>query len=448
MSSSSSGHVHMQKGQPFYIKYRDLIRRMMFLIGALVVFRLGVHIPLPGIDNNALAEFFKDNQGTFVGLFNMFSGGALERMSILALGIMPYITASIIVQLVTSIVPSLEALKKEGEQGRRKINQYTRYGTLGLAIAQAIGMSVGLVSQGITVTSGLAFYIPAVTSLVAGTIFLMWLGEQITERGIGNGISMIIFAGIVASLPSMVVQLVSSAQNGQGSWFGVIIFAVLSLLVLAAIVFIEKAQRRVTVNYAQKQQGRRLFSAQQTHLPLKINMAGVIPVIFASSLLMVPASLGQWVGDPNAGFVKRTLQDISVFLAYGQPLYIVLFAALIIFFCYFYAALMFSPKEISENLKRSGAYVPGIRPGEQTARYLDQVLGRLTFIGAIYITTVCILPMVFQSSLTSSLHLQGTSLLIVVVIVMDFIAQLQSHLTSHQYSNQTLMRKNATHSQE
>lgn len=439
MSPSSSGHV--QKGLPFHVKYRDLIHRMLFLLGALMVFRLGVHIPLPGIDNNALAAFFQENEGTFVGLFNMFSGGALERMSIFALGIMPYITASIVVQLVTSIVPALEALKKEGEQGRRKINQYTRYGTLGLAIVQATGMSVGLVSQSITLTSGLAFYVPAITSLVAGTMFLMWLGEQITERGIGNGISMIIFAGIVASLPSVVMSLFSSESS---SLLGIAVIGLMAVGVLVGIVFIEKAQRRVTVNYAQKQQGQRLFSSQQSHLPFKINMAGVIPVIFASSLLMVPASLGQWLGDPNAGPVKRMLQDVSIYLAVGQPLYMVLFAVLIIFFCYFYSALMFSPKEIAENLKRSGAYVPGIRPGEQTARYLDQVLGRLTFIGAIYITVICIMPMIFEKSLGLTLHLQGTSLLIVVVVVMDFLSQLQSHLTSHQYNNQTLMKKNAS----
>lgn len=443
MAMTPSSSVHIQKEPPFYVKYKDLIRRMMFLIGALMVFRLGVHIPLPGIDNVTLAEFFEKNEGTFVGLFNMFSGGALERMSIFALGIMPYITASIIIQLVTSIVPSLEAMKKEGEQGRRKINKYTRIGTLVIALAQSIGMTITLVNQGVTFTSGLGFFLPAITSLVAGTMFLMWLGEQITERGIGNGISMLIFAGIVASLPSTVVQLFPSDGAASQDLLGIAVFGLLTVGVLIGVVYIEKAQRRVAVNYAQKQQqGRRTFSAQQTHLPFKINMAGVIPVIFASSLLMIPASLGQWLGDPNAGPVKRMLQDAAVFLAYGQPLYIVLFAILIIFFCYFYSALMFNPKEISENLKRSGAYVPGIRPGEQTSRYLDQVLGRLTFIGAIYITTICILPMILQSSSGfAAFTMQGTSLLIVVVVVMDFIAQLQSHLTSHQYNNQTLMHK-------
>lgn len=449
MSPSSSGHVNMMKGQPFHVKYREIIRRLMFLIGALIVFRLGAHIPLPGIDNVALAQFFKENEGTFIGLFNMFSGGALERMSILALGIMPYISASIIVQLMSTVVPSLEALKKEGEQGKRKINQYTRYGTLLLALVQGVGMCAGLISQGITLTNGIAFYVPAVTSLVAGTMFLMWLGEQITERGVGNGISMIIFAGIVAGLPGLIIQTLSSVSDGSSSigMIGLVVFGLLSIAVLAAIVFIEKAQRRVPVNYAQKQQGRRVFTAQQTHLPLKINMAGVIPAIFASSLLLFPASLGQWLGsaDPNAGFVKRTLQDLALVLSPGQPLYLVLFGALIIFFCYFYTALVFSPKEVSENLKRSGAYVPGIRPGEQTARYLDHILNRLTFIGAIYITVICLMPMILQSSFGIPFHLGGTSLLIVVVVVMDFMAQLQAHLTSHQYDNQSLMKKTTAH---
>ncbi|ENU79330.1 preprotein translocase, SecY subunit [Acinetobacter sp. ANC 3789] len=435
----------MMKGQPFHVKYREIIRRMVFLICALLVFRLGSHIPVPGINNAALERLFNANQGTILGLFNMFSGGALQRMSILALGIMPYISASIIVQLMSTVIPSLEALKKEGEQGKRKINQYTRQGTLLLAVVQATGMCAGLISQGITLTNGLAFYVPAVSSLVAGTMFLMWLGEQITERGIGNGISMIIFAGIVANLPNMVLQFFSA--DSQTSMIGVVVFALIALAVLAAIVFIEKAQRRISVNYAQKQQGRRIFTAQQTHLPLKINMAGVIPAIFASSLLLFPASLGQWVGsaDPNAGVIKRTLQDLALVLSPGHTLYLVLFGALIIFFCYFYTALVFSPKEVAENLKRSGAYVPGIRPGEQTARYLDYILNRLTFIGAIYITVICLMPMILQSAFGMTVNIGGTSLLIVVVVVMDFMAQLQAHLTSHQYDNQTLMRKTTAH---
>ncbi|MEB3767127.1 preprotein translocase subunit SecY [Acinetobacter sp. MD2] len=435
------------KGQPFHVKYREIIRRMMFLIGALLVFRLGSHIPVPGINNAALEQLFNANQGTILGLFNMFSGGALQRMSILALGIMPYISASIIVQLMSTVIPSLEALKKEGEQGKRKINQYTRQGTLILALVQATGMCAGLIGQGITLTNGLAFYIPAVSSLVAGTMFLMWLGEQITERGIGNGISMIIFAGIVANLPNMVLQQVSAVENSQTSVIGLAVMGLISLAVLVAIVYIEKAQRRITVNYAQKQQGRRIFTAQQTHLPLKINMAGVIPAIFASSLLLFPASLGQWVGgaDKDAGFLKRSLQELALVLSPGHTLYLVLFGALIIFFCYFYTALVFSPKEVAENLKRSGAYVPGIRPGEQTARYLDHILNRLTFIGAIYITLICLMPMILQSSFNMTVNVGGTSLLIVVVVVMDFMAQLQAHLTSHQYDNQTLMRKTTAH---
>lgn len=447
MSPSSSGHVHMMKGQPFHVKYREIIRRMVFLICALLVFRLGSHIPVPGINNAALEHLFNANQGTILGLFNMFSGGALQRMSILALGIMPYISASIIVQLMSTVIPSLEALKKEGEQGKRKINQYTRQGTLILGVVQAVGMCAGLISQGITLTSGLEFYIPAVTSLIAGTMFLMWLGEQITERGVGNGISMIIFAGIVANLPNIALQSFSSVENGQTSLIGVAVLALIALAVMVAIVFIEKAQRRIAVNYAQKQQGRRIFTAQQTHLPLKINMAGVIPAIFASSLLLFPASLGQWVGsaDPNAGVVKRSLQDLALVLSPGHTLYLVLFGALIIFFCYFYTALVFSPKEVSENLKRSGAYVPGIRPGEQTARYLDHILNRLTFIGAVYITAICLMPMILQSSFGMTMNVGGTSLLIVVVVVMDFMAQLQSHLTSHQYDNQTLMKKTTAH---
>ena len=431
----------------FIRKYDELWSRLLFLIGALIVYRFGSHIPVPGINPVNLADLFSRNENTILSMFNMFSGGALERMSIMALGIMPYISASIIVQMMSAVLPSLEALKKEGEAGRRKLNKYTRQGTLGLALVQSLGMCAGLISQNLTLSTGLTFYIPAVTSLVAGAMFLMWLGEQITERGVGNGISMIIFAGIVAGLPNLILQSISLVDNGQTSLIGLVIFGVLSLAVLAAIVFIEKAQRRIPVNYAQKQQGRRVFTAQQSHLPLKINMAGVIPAIFASSLLLFPASLGQWVGsaDPNAGIIKRSLQDLALVLSPGQPLYLVLFGALIIFFCYFYTALVFSPKEVSENLKRSGAYVPGIRPGEQTARYLDHILNRLTFIGAIYITVICLMPMILQSSFGIPFHLGGTSLLIVVVVVMDFMAQLQAHLTSRQYDNQTLMSKTTAH---
>ena len=425
--------------------HQELIQRLLFLLGAFVVFRLGAHIPVPGINPDRLAELFDQNKDTILAMFNMFSGGALERMSILALGIMPYITASIIVQLMTSVVPSLEALKKDGEAGRRKISQYTRQGTLVLGLVQAVGMCAGLVSQGITLSTGLAFFVPAVTSLVAGTMFLMWLGEQITERGVGNGISMLIFAGIVAGMPSLVGQSLESVSQGQATLISLLVLSVLALFVCAAIVFMERAQRRIPVNYAQKQQqGRKVYAAQQSHLPLKINMAGVIPAIFASSLLLFPASLGQWVGNsPNPNMIQSALQDVALVLSPGQPLYLLLFGAMIIFFCYFYTALVFSPKEVAENLKRSGAYVPGIRPGDQTMRYLDHVLNRLTFIGAIYITVVCLLPMVLQAAFGIPFHLGGTSLLIVVVVVMDFMAQLQAHLTSQQYQNQSLMKKSS-----
>jgi len=420
---------------------RSMQRLLRWGLALLIVFRLGAHVPVPGINPERLAQLFEQNKNTILSMFNMFSGGALERMSILALGIMPYISASIIVQLMTTVVPTLEALKKEGEAGRRKISQYTRYGTLGLGLVQAIAMCAGLISQQITLSSGLAFYVPAVTSLVAGTMFMMWLGEQITERGVGNGISMLIFAGIVAGLPALIAQSLEGVSQGQGSLITLFIVGILALVVVAAVVFMERAQRRIPVNYAQRQQGRQVFAAQQTHLPLKINMAGVIPAIFASSLLLFPASLGQWIGNtPNPNMMQSFLQDFALVLSPGQPLYLVLFAVLIIFFCYFYTALVFSPKEVSENLKRSGAYVPGIRPGDQTTRYLDHILNRLTFIGAIYMTVICLLPMLLQAGFNIPFSLGGTSLLIVVVVVMDFMAQVQAHMTSQQYQNQSLMK--------
>ena len=426
----------------FIRKYDELWSRLLFLMGALVVYRLGSHIPVPGINPVSLAELFSRNENTILSMFNMFSGGALERMSIMALGIMPYISASIIVQMMSAVLPSLEALKKEGESGRRKLNKYTRQGTLLLASLQAIFMSTGLISQGLTLSSGLTFYIPAVSSLVAGAMFLMWLGEQITERGVGNGISMLIFASIVASVPGMLGQSFEMVKNDPQSLIMLLVFAVLGIAVTAGIVFIERAQRRIPVNYAQKQQlGRKIYADQQSHLPLKINMAGVIPAIFASALLMFPASLGQWVGssaDPSAW--QQFLQTLSLVLAPGQPLYLVLFGAMIIFFCYFYTALVFSPRDVAENLKRSGAYIPGIRPGLQTQRYLDHVLNRLTFIGAIYMTVICLMPMLLQSSFGIPFHLGGTSLLIMVVVVMDFISQLRAHLMTHQYHDQTLIR--------
>lgn len=422
----------------FIRKYDELWTRMLFLFGALIVYRLGSHIPVPGMNPVSLANFFQSNSNTFLGMFNMFSGGSLERMSIMALGIMPYISASIVVQMMSAIVPSLEALKKEGESGRRTLNKYTRQGTLALAFVQAVGMSTGLIAGGLTLTTGLSFYIPAVTSLVAGSMFLMWLGEQITERGVGNGISMLILASIIASAPGMISQAFSQNLN----LIVMLLFVVLGIAVIAAIVFIERAQRRVPVNYAQKQQlGRKIYAQQQSHLPLKINMAGVIPAIFASSLLLLPASLGQWTTvSENPTLTQEIIQNITLVLQPGQPLYLLLFGVMIIFFCYFYTALMFNPKEVAENLKRSGAYIPGIRPGQQTKRYLDFVLNRLTFIGAMYMTIICLMPMVIQSVFNVPIPLGGASLLIMVVVLMDFIAQLQAHLMTHQYHDQTIIK--------
>lgn len=422
----------------FIRKYDELWTRMLFLFGALIVYRLGSHIPVPGMNPVSLANFFQSNSNTFLGMFNMFSGGSLERMSIMALGIMPYISASIVVQMMSAIIPSLEALKKEGESGRRTLNKYTRQGTLALAFVQAVGMSTGLIAGGLTLTTGLSFYIPAVTSLVAGSMFLMWLGEQITERGVGNGISMLILASIIASAPGMISQAFSQNLN----LIVMLLFVVLGIAVIAAIVFIERAQRRVPVNYAQKQQlGRKIYAQQQSHLPLKINMAGVIPAIFASSLLLLPASLGQWTTvSENPTLTQEIIQNITLVLQPGQPLYLLFFGVMIIFFCYFYTALMFNPKEVAKNLKRSGAYIPGIRPGQQTKRYLDFVLNRLTFIGAMYMTIICLMPMIIQSVFNVPIPLGGASLLIMVVVLMDFIAQLQAHLMTHQYHDQTIIK--------
>lgn len=414
----------------------ELFQRLKFLFLALVVYRIGAHIPVPGVDPDRLQALFDANEGTIVGLFNMFSGGALERMSLLALGIMPYISASIIMQLLTAVSPQLEQLKKEGEAGRRKISQYTRYGTLGLGILQATGMAIGLQSQNIAFIDGGVFIFTTVVSLVTGTMFLMWLGEQITERGIGNGISIIIFAGIVAGLPSAIAQSIESARQGDLNVIALLAVMVIAVLVVAAVVFMERGQRRITVNYAKRQQGRRMYAAQQSHLPLKVNMAGVIPPIFATSILLFPASIGQWIGNSRD---LQWLQDLSLALSPGQPLYIILFAVGIVFFCYFYTAIVFNPKDVADNLKKSGAFVPGIRPGEQTAKYIDTVLGRLTLVGAIYITLVCLMPQFLQIWLNVPFYLGGTSLLIVVVVVMDFMAQIQSHLMSHQY--ESLMKK-------
>ncbi|TWH64015.1 protein translocase subunit secY/sec61 alpha [Azomonas agilis] len=414
----------------------ELWARLRFLLLAIVVYRIGAHIPVPGINPDKLAELFRQNEGTILSLFNMFSGGALERMSIFALGIMPYISASIIVQLMTAIMPQLEQLKREGEAGRRKISQYTRYGALALAIVQAIGVSVGLAGQGVAFSSDFNFHFVAVTTFVSGSMFMMWLGEQITERGVGNGISMLIFAGIVAGLPSALGQSFESARQGDINILALLLIGLLAIAVIGFVVFIERGQRRIAVHYAKRQQGRKVFAAQNSHLPLKVNMAGVIPAIFASSLLLFPASLGQWFGQSEGlGF----LADLSQAIAPGQPLNILLFSAGIIFFCFFYTALMFNPKDVAENLKKSGAFIPGIRPGDQSARYIDGVLTRLTLFGALYMTVVCLLPQFLVVAANVPFYLGGTSLLIVVVVVMDFMSQVQSHLVSHQY--ESLMKK-------
>ncbi|EIU7152400.1 TPA: preprotein translocase subunit SecY [Pseudomonas aeruginosa] len=414
----------------------ELWARLRFLFLAIIVYRIGAHIPVPGINPDRLAALFRQNEGTILSLFNMFSGGALERMSIFALGIMPYISASIIMQLMTAISPQLEQLKKEGESGRRKISQYTRYGTVVLALVQAIGMSVGLGSQGVAFSNDFGFYFVAVTTFVAGAMFMMWLGEQITERGVGNGISMLIFAGIVAGLPRAIGQSFESARQGDINIFALIGVGLLAVAIIAFVVFIERGQRRIAVHYAKRQQGRKVFAAQTSHLPLKVNMAGVIPAIFASSILLFPASLGSWFGQSEG---LGWLQDVAQAIAPGQPLNILLFTAGIVFFCFFYTALMFNPKDVAENLKKSGAFIPGIRPGEQSARYIDGVLTRLTMFGALYMTAVCLLPQFLVVAAHVPFYLGGTSLLIVVVVVMGFMAQVQSHLVSHQY--ESLMKK-------
>jgi preprotein translocase subunit SecY len=377
-----------------------------------------------------LAALFNQNQGTILGLANVFSGGALERMSILALGILPYISASIIMQLMTAVTPQLEQLKKEGESGRRRISQMTRYLTVMLALVQGTGMTVGLANQGLSFDTSISFYVIAITSLVTGAVFMMWLGEQITERGIGNGISLLIFAGIAAGLPSAVGQSLEQARQGELNILILLAIVALAIVVVYLVVFIERGQRRVTVNYAKRQQGRQQYQAQSSHLPLKVNMSGVIPAIFASSILLFPASVAQWFGSGDSA---DWLQDLAVAIGPGQPLNIMLFTGFIVFFCFFYTALMFNPQEVADNLKRSGAFVPGIRPGQQTANYLDGVLTRLTVFGSAYIALVCLLPQFLVVMFNVPFYLGGTSMLIVVVVVMDFMAQIQSHLMSHQY---------------
>ncbi|MCO5120527.1 MAG: preprotein translocase subunit SecY [Burkholderiaceae bacterium] len=422
-------------------KSGDLRRRLVFLALALVVYRLGTHIPVPGIDPGELAKLFQSQQGGVLGMFNMFSGGALERFSIFALGIMPYISASIIMQLLTVVVPRLEALKKEGEAGRRQITKYTRYFTLALSTFQAIGISVALESQpGLVLDPGLMFRFMTVVSLVTGSMFLMWLGEQVTERGLGNGISIIIFAGIVAGLPSAIGGMGELVRTGSLSSFVALIIVVLVVLVTAFCVFVERGQRKITVNYAKRQVGNRIYGGQTSHLPLKLNMSGVIPPIFASSIILFPATIAQWftTGDSD-NIVVNWLRDAAAMLSPGQPVYILMYALAIIFFCFFYTALVFNSRETADNLKKSGAFVPGIRPGDQTARYIDKILMRLTLAGAIYITAVCLLPEFMILEWNVPFYFGGTSLLIIVVVAMDFMAQVQAYMMSHQY--ESLMRK-------
>ena len=419
-------------------KLTELKQRIFFLLGAFLVFRIGAHIPVPGIDPVALAKLFDSQRGTILDMFNMFSGGALERFSVFALGIMPYISASIIVQLLTKVSPKLEQLNKEGAAGKRKITQYTRMGTLALATFQAFGVGVMLLKQqgGVVIMQENLFIFTTVVTLVTGTMFLMWLGEQVTERGIGNGISMIIFAGIVAGLPSAIGGTLELASSGQLNGALVVVLFLFAVLVTAAVIFVERGQRRITVNYAKRQQGRKMFAAQSSHLPLKVNMAGVIPPIFASSIILFPATLAGWFGSAEG---MGWLQDISASLSPGQPLYVLMYAVAIIFFCFFYTALMFNPKETADNLKKSGAFIPGIRPGEQTAKYIDKILGRLTLAGAVYISIICLIPEFLILYLNVPFYFGGTSLLIIVVVVMDFMSQVQAHLMSHQYDS--LMKK-------
>ena len=418
----------------------ELWARLGFLFMAIVVYRIGTHIPVPGIDPDRVASMFNKNQGTILGMANMFTGGALQRMSVLALGVMPYISASIIIQLLSAVVPTLEQLKKEGESGRRKINQYTRVFTLLLATVQGAGMVASLANQGMFYSTGMNVLVVATLSLVTGTMYMMWLGEQITERGIGNGISMLIFAGIAAGIPAAIAKSFEQARQGEIHILLLLGIAVIAVAVIALVVFIERGQRRITVNYARRQQGNRMMQAQSTHLPLKVNMSGVIPAIFASSILLFPASIAQWFGSSaNGGKGSEILQNIALWIGPGQPLNVILFFVLIVFFCFFYTAIIYNPNEVAENLKKQGAFLPGIRPGEQTARYIDGVLTRLTMVGAIYIAGVCLLPQFLVIFAKVPFYLGGTSLLIVVGVVMDFMSQVQAHLMSNQY--ESLMKK-------
>jgi preprotein translocase subunit SecY len=418
-------------------KFGDLRRRLLFLLGSLIVYRLGAHIPVPGIDPNALQSLFQNQQGGILSLFNMFSGGALSRFTVFALGIMPYISASIIMQLMTYVVPSLEALKKEGESGRRKITQYTRYGTLGLALFQSLGIALALEgSPGLVIAPGFGFRLTAVVSLVAGTMFLMWLGEQITERGLGNGISILIFSGIAAGLPNALGQFGSLITQGSMSIVAAIFITLLVGAVTFAVVFVERGQRKILVNYAKRQVGNKVYGGQSSHLPLKLNMSGVIPPIFASSIILLPTTAVSWFATGDS---LRWLKDLASLLAPGQPIYVMLYAAAIVFFCFFYTALVFNSRETADNLKKSGAFIPGIRPGDQTARHIDRILSRLTLAGAIYITLVCLLPEFLVLKYNVPFYFGGTSLLIIVVVTMDFWAQVQSYVMSQQY--ESLLKK-------
>ncbi len=418
-------------------KYGDLKRRLWFLLGAMVVYRIGTHIPVPGINASVLAELFRGQQGGILGLLNVFSGGALSRFSIFALGIMPYISASIIMQLCTVIVPSLEALKKEGQSGQRKITQYTRYATLGLSLFQAFAISTALEAQpGLVLEPGMTFRLVSAVTLVTGTMFLMWLGEQITERGLGNGISLIIFAGIAAGLPAAIGQTLEQGRTGAYSWLLIIGIAALVVLVTAFVVFVERALRKILVNYAKRQVGNKVYQGQSSHLPLKLNMAGVIPPIFASSIILFPATLAQWAGT---GESTIWIRDLAATLGPGQPVHEILYAAAIIFFCFFYTALQYNPKETADNLKKSGAFIPGYRPGDQTAKYLEKITLRLTLLGSLYLVVVCFIPNFLIAWKNVPFYFGGTSLLIIVVVTMDFMTQVQAYLMSQQY--ESLLRK-------
>lgn len=422
-------------------KLTELRQRILFVLGAFVIFRLGAFIPIPGVDPNAVAALFQQTQGSIIDVFNMFSGGALSRLSVMALGVMPYISASIIMQMMSAVIPQLEQLKKEGEQGRRKITQYTRYGTVLLASFQALGIAVAVEAQtaggmAVVITPGIGFKVTTVATLVTGTMFLVWLGEQISERGIGNGISLLIFASIVAGLPSAVGGTLELARTGAFSPLFVLVLFLGAIVITGFVVFVEKGQRRITVNYAKRQQGRKMMAGGSSHLPLKLNMAGVIPPIFASSIILFPTSIASFYGQ---GSGANWLTNLATSIQPGQPIYVLLYASMIIFFCFFYTALVFQPKDIADNLKKSGAFIPGIRPGEQTARYIDNVVSRLTLCGAVYLSVVCLIPEFMIVQWNVPFYFGGTSLLIIVVVMMDLMSQVQSYLMSRQY--ESLMKK-------